>query len=229
MPSLHHINGHSSEGPTQAAAVSHRSASSDKQSAFSPPPDPPPVDDNADVMNNNGPLPTPSNCFPSDDGNNSGIIPSVQHHSTEQENNDDTHLGKHVEETADNNNANDDGLSQSEHKQDDVNYPSPSQVASQQLLLDADELRNDDEHEQNDERDVNYPSPSQVASQQLLLDEDELDAEELRIDDNVVLPEYNNNHAASAVMNGSSRNITRVDGKGLWRSWKRNFNSQVSH
>ena len=22
-------------------------------------------------------------------------------------------------------------------------------------------------------------------------------------------------------------NITRVDGKGLWRSWKRNFNSQV--
>ena len=26
----------------------------------------------------------------------------------------------------------------------------------------------------------------------------------------------------------ANKNITRVDGKGLWRSWKRNFNSQVS-
>jgi len=105
---------------------------------------------------------------------------------------------KHVEETAYSRDANGDELSQSEHKQDD-----------------------DD--------DVNYhhASPSQVtsSSQQLLLD-----ADELRVNDDVI-PEYNNNNnnAAPAAVNvGNSRNITRVDGKGLWRSWKRNFNSQFT-
>jgi hypothetical protein len=34
--------------------------------------------------------------------------------------------------------------------------------------------------------------------------------------------------ATPVTMNTSNRHITRVDGKGLWRSWKRNFNSQVS-